>query len=337
MSFWGERSNALALLELLVDGEVARRQSQEMAWNNLLELGWARRTGRSRVLLLNPEDRGNVRETLSRAWPEWRAVADQLQAKNLPNTPTGLRELERQERIEAADAMGLPARMNRHTAAAMLGRHAKVRLGPFEQVVLEDVEVTDDGIVRMRPSAGLALERDGVVHDAGKLARLLGELVLSDRALRGGTRLAGAPPRAVLTIENLGAFQDATVADDILVVYVPGWNTRIARDLLSGLAGVPILHFGDLDPNGVAILAHLRRWRADVRWLVPAFWAEYLEAKQLSKQWPDIDLPGDVPAWVIRLVSDGLWLEQEVVAVDPRFSQAVEAAIPGPGQLHERC
>ena len=52
--------------------------------------------------------------------------------------------------------------MNRRTAAATVGRHAKARLGPFEQVVLEDVDVTDDGLVRMRPSAGL-LERRRLV------------------------------------------------------------------------------------------------------------------------------------------------------------------------------
>ena len=48
------------------------------------------------------------------------------------------------------------------------------------------------------------------------------------------------------------------------LVDVPGWNTRTTRDLLKGLDEVPIVHFGDLDPNGIAILAHLRRWRPDV-------------------------------------------------------------------------
>jgi hypothetical protein len=33
--------------------------------------------------------------------------------------------------------------------------------------------------------------------------------------------------------------------------------THTTRDLLRGLDEVPVVHFGDLDPNGIAILAHL--------------------------------------------------------------------------------
>ena len=80
-----------------------------------------------------------------------------------------------------------------------------------------------------------------VVQDARRLASLLGELVLVDRALRDGARLVGKEPRAVLTVENLGAYQDAVVSDDVLVPHVPGWNTRTTRDLLKGLDEVPVI------------------------------------------------------------------------------------------------
>lgn len=327
MSFWGERSHALALVELLVIGEVRRRRRQERAWETLLELGWARRTGRSGVLGIDPLMRAEVEEALAAAWPEWREVAVRLEEGGFPPTPIGLRELERIERLEGTNEAALPGRMNRRTAAAMLATHAKAKLGPFEQVVLEDVDVTEDGIARMRPSVGLALVRGGVEHDAGELAELLGELVVTDRALRDGTRLGGRRPRAVLTVENLGAFQDAEVPEDVLVVYVPGWNTRIARELLDGLEDVPVIHFGDIDPNGVAILAHLRRWRPDVRWLVPAFWEEYADERGLPKKWPEGRMPVDAPAWVRRVVDRGVWLEQEVIVVDPQFRGAVRSLL----------
>lgn len=327
MSFWGEKLHRLALMELLQTGEVRRRRRQEQAFATLLELGWARRTGRSGVLALDPMARPGVEEALSKAWPDWRNVAQRLDEGRYPPTPVGLRELERQDRLSKVDSEDLPERMNRRTAAAMLTRHAKARLGPFEQVVLEEVDITDDGIVRMRPNAGLSLIRDGVEHAAVDFVHLLGELVVTDRAFRDGTQLGGHRPRAVLTVENLGAFQDAKVPEDVLTVYVPGWNTRIARDALAGLEGVPIIHFGDLDPNGLAILRHLRRWRPDVRWLVPSFWEEYADERGLPKRWPNMSFPSDTPDWVISLANAGIWLEQEVIVVDPRFSMAVEEMV----------
>lgn len=327
MSFWSDPRHALLLVELIQTGEVRRRRVQEAAWATLLELGWARRTRRQGVLALDEKARRIAEKTLQHAWPDWSEVVGQLAAGGLPPTPTGFADLQRRDRVDAASRLALPTRMNRRTAAATVGRHAKARLGPFEQVVLEDVDVTDDGLVRMRPSAGLLVGNGGGVQDARKLASLLGELVLVDRALRDGTRLVGKEPRAVLTVENLGAYQDAVVSDDVLVVHVPGWNTRTTRDLLKGLDEVPVVHFGDLDPNGIAILVHLRRWRPRVRWLVPSYWEERRESKGLTRDWPDLDMPEDAPDWVRELPERRTWLEQEVIAVDSRFGTFLEMEI----------
>ena len=86
----------------------------------------------------------------------------------------------------------------------------------------------------------------------------------------------------MLTVENLGAYLDSPVPEDVLVVHVPGWNTRTTKDLLEGMGDVPLIHFGDLDPNGIAIVSHLRRWRPEVRWFVPGFWEEYSDEKGLE-------------------------------------------------------
>lgn len=327
MSFWGDQRHALLLAELIQTGEVRRRRVQEAAWAASLELGWARRTRRQGVLVLDEKARRRAEETLQHAWPDWSEIVGRLAAGHLPPTSAGLADLERRDRVDAAGRLALPIRMNRRTAAATVGRHAKARLGPFERVVLEDVDVTNDGLVRMRPSAGLQVRNGGVVQDARNLASLLGELVLVDRALRDGTRLVGKEPRAVLTVENLGAYQDAVVSDDVLVVHVPGWNTRTTRDLLKGLDEVPVVHFGDLDPNGIAILAHLRRWRPQVRWLVPSYWEERRDDKGLTRDWPDLEMPQDAPDWVRQLPERRTWLEQEVVAVDSRFGHFLEMEI----------
>ena len=320
----------MALIELLHTGETRRRRLQEQACDALAELGWARRTGRSDVLSLDPLAVSAIEATLAGVWPGWRELLSRLVDEGLPATPGGVRELERRRRVDAVDGAALPERLNRRTAAAIVGRHAKARLGPFEGVVFEDVDLTDDGLVRMRPSGGLRVALRHAEVDARDLASLLGELVVTDRALRDGTRLCGRTPRAVLTVENLGAYQDLAAPDDVLVVHVPGWNTRTTKALLDGLEEVPVLHFGDLDPNGVAIVQHLRRWRLDVRWLVPPFWEEYLPTKGLLRTWPEGEMPEDAPSWVRALPSRGRWLEQESVVVDARFADALAFALTGP-------
>jgi hypothetical protein len=327
MSFWSRRAHALALVELLRIGQLPRRVAQEEAFAALRELGWCRLATRQEVLELDPRHSAAIQSTLAGAWPSWRKELARLEAAGLPPTPVGWRELERQDRLDAVDESTLPERMNRRTAAATIARNAKARLGPFERIILDEVDVTDDGLVRMRPSTGLAICRGGDVRDARDLAGLLGEVSITDRALRDGTVLAGDRPRAVLTVENLGAYQDLVVPADVLVLHVPGWNTRTTKALLRAMSDVPVIHFGDLDPNGVAIVEHLRRWRPSVAWLVPPFWEDYVGRHALRKDWPGIPMPADAPAWVRDLPQRGEWLEQEVVAIDPRMREFLEATV----------
>ncbi len=103
-----------------------------------------------------------------------------------------------------------------------------------------------------------------------------------------------------------------------MVAHVPGWNTATIRMLFAALPAVPVVHFGDLDPNGVRIVAHLQALRPDLIWAVPDFWEEQISLRGQKRDWPhDLDLDG-VPALVRRLAEEGIWLEQEPLALDPR-------------------
>lgn len=327
MSFWSQPDHAHVLLELLISGGLRRRKRQAAALAQLESLGWTRRAVRSDRVELVGRHREQLAACLDGAWPEWREIAADLARLDLPPTPGGMKELAQRRRAARAAGLALPERLNRHTAAALVGRHSKAALGPFEQVVFDRVDLTDDGLVRMRPSRALSLATTGGIVDACELADLLGEVVLTERALRDGTRLAGARPRAVLTVENLGAYIDAWVPDDVLVVHIPGWNTRLARLLLEPLRETPLVHFGDLDPNGVAIVEHLRLWRDDVDWLVPACWEELRGTHGLRRVWPHGVLPEGTPDWVCRLVSDGLWLEQEPLVVHEGWPESLASAL----------
>ncbi|RUO91236.1 hypothetical protein D7Y11_21070 [Corallococcus sp. AB018] len=119
-------------------------------------------------------------------------------------------------------------------------------------------------VVRLRPPQGLvALTPQGRVDLAAVLA-VLGEVSIPERALRGGLALEGAILAALL-VENLGAFCDLHAVDGWLLVHVPEWDTATVARLLERLVHVPVVHFGDLDPNGVRILRHLRALRSDLR------------------------------------------------------------------------
>lgn len=321
---WRSEAARLALLELLVRGSLKRRRAQASAWDALDELPWTRRTGRRDELGLVEERRHELVALLGRVWPEWGVVLATLTARGLAPTPDGWSELEDAQRAEGLPQ--LPDQLNRRTAAALVAPHSKATLTDRRLAALGDAEATHDGSVRLRPPQGLvAITPQGRV-DLAAVAAVLGEVSIPERALSAGLALEG-PIRAALLVENLGAFCDLRAVDGWLLVHVPGWDTATVARLLERLVHVPLIHFGDLDPNGVRILRHLRALRSDLRWFVPEFWTELVETKGLPGVWPeDLDL-GEAPALVRELASRGLWLEQEPVAVDARTPSALEALL----------
>jgi hypothetical protein len=180
--------------------------------------------------------------------------------------------------------------------------------------------------VRLRPPRGLIARTAHGAVDLASVAAVLGEVSLPERALQAGLEFEGAI-RAALLVENLGAFCDLPPVDGWLFAHVPGWDTATVGRLLKRLVVVPVIHFGDLDPNGVRIFQHLRGMRADLRWFLPPFWEELVGENGLPGTWPtELDLR-DVPAWVRGLASRDVWLEQEPLALDPRTPAALESMV----------
>lgn len=261
---------------------------------------------------------------LARVWPTWRDALAELNERALAPTPEGWAALEDAKR--AAELPALPGRINRRTAAALVAPHAKAALTDRRLAALGIAEATHDGSVRLRPPRGLSARSSKGCLDLAAVAEVLGEVALPERALRDGLLLEG-PVRALLFVENLGPFCDLPVMDGWLVAHVPGWDTATVARILERLPPVPIVHFGDLDPNGVRIFRHLHAMCPDLRWFVPELWGELVITKGLPGVWPeDLDLTG-TPELVRLLASRALWLEQEAIAVDPRTPAALEGAI----------
>jgi hypothetical protein len=321
---WRSSADRLALLELLVRRSLKRRRAQAGAWDALAELPWTRRTGRRDELGLVEERRQELVTLLDRVWPEWAEGLAALTASGLATTPDGWAELEDLRR--AAELPRLPSQLNRRTAASLVAPHSKATLTDRRIAALGNARATHDGSVRLRPPQGLAAITPQGTVDLAAVAAVFGEVSIPERALSAGLALEG-PIRAALLVENLGAFCDLREMAGWLLVHVPGWDTATVARLLERLADVPVVHFGDLDPNGVRIFQHLRSLRTDLRWFVPTFWTESIEKNGLPGIWPtDLDLD-QAPSVVHKLASRGLWLEQEPLAVDPRTSAALEAML----------
>lgn len=321
---WRALPARLGLLELLVRGTLKRRRTQAAAWDALDELPWTRRTGRRDELGLVEDRRQELVVLLERVWPAWGDVLAALTASGLPPTAEGYTALEDAQRLKVLPA--LPELLNRRTAAALVAPHSKATLTERRLAALGDAEATHDGSVRLRPPRGLTAVTPRGRIDLAAVASVLGEVSIPERAFNSGLVLEGAI-RAALLVENLGVFCDLRQREGWLLVHVPGWDTATVTQLLDRLRHVPVIHFGDLDPNGVRILQHLRGLRPDLCWFVPDFWEEFLDSKGLPGRWPDdLDL-GDTPALVRELATRSLWLEQEPLAVDPRTPQALEAML----------
>ncbi len=322
---WDRPEHRLALMELVVSGHLRCRKGQQLVWKHLVELPWTQRTGRRDELAVVESRRQELERLLTQVWPEWPAVRAEMTGAGLPITMKGWRQLRDIERARAA--RGLPPRLNRRTAAALVGPHSKASLSTPRLEALADLDMMHDGTLRLRTPRGLRIRRGEHELDCAMVAGVLGEVVLTERALADGAILTGQPPQALLLVENLGAFLDIPAPPGWLLAHAPGWDTRTVRLLLRQLRDVPVAHFGDLDPNGVRIMRHLRDVRPDLRWVVPEFWSEYLPKAGLPALWPsDFDL-GDVPALVKRLAASDLWLEQEVIVLDPRLPRALALCI----------
>jgi hypothetical protein len=325
---WEREQDRIALLELLTTGRLRRRSQQAEAWTLLGEMPWTRRTGRRDEIELIAQDR--LLELVERVWPEWRLVAEALSQRQLNPTPSGWRRL--RDIMRAQHVTQLPMRLNRRTATAAVAPHSKSTLSGFRRTALGATEVTRDGLVRLRPPANLQLVRGSATLDATDITDMLGEVCITERALLDGTLLQGNI-KAVLLVENLGPYRDLTPPLGWLLAHAPGWDTATVSLLLKQLRHVPVLLFGDLDPAGVRIAQHLQRIRADVIWVVPDFWSQYVPSNSLPGAWPE-DLPlAGAPNLVAHLAQSGLWLEQEVIALDPRLVGALESMIPATAQV----
>lgn len=157
--------------------------------------------------------------------------------------------------------VSLPARLNQACFYALWHGDSKhPRSAPLTAPQLANLSLTQDEVIRIRTLEPLSLvDQQGQQHDMTAMMALLGELVLPERTL-GTLAAIGWQGVRVITVENKGAFVDYPLQPGQLLLFAPGRNTTLAKQLIPLLpAGVQWAHFGDLDQRGIDIAVELAR------------------------------------------------------------------------------
>ncbi|HHQ4555474.1 TPA: Wadjet anti-phage system protein JetD domain-containing protein, partial [Aeromonas veronii] len=247
-----------------------------------------------------------------------------------------------QDKGEQLQRLGvsLPARLNQACFYALWHGYSKhPRSASLAAPQLANLSLTQDEVIRIRTLEPLSLvDRQGQQHDMTAMMALLGELALPERTL-GTLAAIGWQGELVITVENKGAFVDYPLQPGQLLLFAPGRNTTLAKQLIPLLpVSVQWAHFGDLDQRGIDIAIELARElnRPAMLWL-PCELQPYLDHYarpvrtfatdsgkmpwRVTKQADQVDdhgSPADVP-WLDKLITDGTWLEQEVLILAPHW------------------
>lgn len=319
---WNSDTIRAALLGLWMEGTLRENKTLGPVCTLLQEAGWISVGSRYREYRLRESKRDQMGTWLSRVWPEWTETWMALEKAGLKPSAQSLLDLRRKP------VTGLPEYLHHKTFQAIFGRHSKSgQAAVTAETAVRTIQTVDD-VLRFRPSHNFHLAGSGGARvDCNTLAEIFGEVVMPERSfLRHRWLPAGTLPKAILTIENLGSYIDLPKVNDVLLIFLPGNNDRLAVQFIESFPeNVPWHHFGDLDPKGVEIFGRLRAGAKKPQWFVPEFWDEYFENYALPKHqdWPDSRATEASPPLVMRLVKAGKWLEQEPLIADPRLADAV--------------
>lgn len=313
---WQDVEYRAALLRLWETGVIKKTRKVQPLAEHLLLLGWVTQSSRQNELLLNEDGSAQLPALMDNIWPLWRQTLQQLLEANLPLTTVGLQELARKGR----QLPPLPLKLHNKTFAALTGAHSKCSITTAS--LPPGLVLTADGVLRTRANRGLVIYAGQHRLTCDDLMQALGEIILPERAILDGIRVGGTLPRVIITVENLGPFVDMPKPDELLLIHQPGWNTPLSLLFLQAFGMKPNWHhFGDLDPEGLAIYQHLKHEGAKPYLFIPYFWDEYRESfsHQLCDSWPETITNSFSEPLLQRLFATSAWLEQEPIILDERL------------------
>lgn len=318
----------ISLIERLLAGkEIKESTKSDSLLRRFKVAGWVVLSGRRNGWRIHPHTHEALSARLRQIWPSREIDLPLLHQVGLtPEKSSALLHLPSLRR-KLSVVLGF---INNHTWSTLFGAGPKKAAwrNPGAHVVL-----TQDAMSRLRPNKGLEfINKDGVLK-LDEIASILTEIGIPQRAILNGGQFAGRLPDLLVTIENLGAFVDAGIPENVMLIYSPGFDLRAAEQIVRILPQVPWVHFGDLDPEGLLIWEALKRaTNRSCQLHVPAFAGEYLDIAQK----PDVPwgaIP-DHPVLVsLKLAGKGIF--QEAFVLDERLVVGWSIAYKQPGSQSE--
>jgi hypothetical protein len=313
-----EWSKLALMLRLLIDGWSPEQPGATDEAASFFRVGWVRRE-RGNIVTANARE---IRERLELLSPGLEEMALAAKRLNLnPFTRGG-------HRMAARAAKGLPPmpkHISRKVAGAWLKPHSKHALSEEEAAAAGIEQLLGDGLFRIRSTGPLSVvNREGRSSDLQHNTSVYGEASLPERFLDRCNHMIGRP-RAVIMVENAGAFTELPLPEGMVAVHVPG-NDASATKLLRLLPDVPVLHFGDWDQRGREASRRVRGAASAAgcpfSWVCPAWLSDYIETHAMKVTGVPWRAPfDDLPEPVACLAKRGIWIEQEPLTLDSRLSE----------------
>jgi len=312
--------------ELVLGPAIKRRRRNERVIDSFANHGWVSHTSRQDEFVITQTGRLIAEKRLSEHWPGWRE--DLGAFANMGLSPEDATAWNLFRRAQSNQVPRLLTRINRRTLHAWERRHSKVAVSAPSEL-FANARVTVDEVTRLRlpPHSKLFLH-DGATVDCDSLMGIFGEVVIPERAWERIRQFEVSSGSAIISIENKGAFVDFPSVPKATLVFLPGDNTSALQQVISKMRNQPIIHFGDLDPDGINIFETFLTKNIPVQHFVPTYVEEFLitHALPCKGPWPRQDYPSLHPI-VSILASRSLWLEHEALVLDHRFEAELESMI----------
>lgn len=307
----------IALLARLVEGGGAQESARNLDLIRRYEMaGWIMPAARRGEWVVRPEAMAALADRLTKLLPQWESDFALLRTHNLdPRKP---------QDIEA-----LPVLRKRPNAAGMMNRRnwtASGGLGPKRKGILEtDAILTSDWVMRLRPNRGLVAGWDDHSTDLWEMAKTWTECPIPQRQWIRFQGFTGTLPTVVITCENLGAYIDLPLPEDALTVFSPGTHVETAVELIKMFPAATWVHFGDLDPEGLAIADQIAdATRRPIRRYIPSFCMEYIADNLAQKK--DVKWQGTFEHPALKLLAErGQGIFQEVFMLDSRLAEDIRS------------
>lgn len=310
----------ISLIErLLSDKEIIESKKSDVLLRRFYVAGWISVSRRNKGWRLSPEFRESVINRRQQLWPTREDDLPLLKSAGLSmeNSSALLHLPSLRRKLSSVSGF-----VNNHTWSTIFGSGPKKSAWRNPE---KDVVLTQDTVSRIRPNKGLELHRDSAVLKLDDVAIIFTEVALAQRAILNGSVFGGTLPSAVITVENLGAFVDTPLPNNMMLVYSPGFDISAAEQVLRLLPGVPWVHFGDIDPEGLQIWAALQKGVGrECPLYVPTFAEEYLDMAQ-KPDVPWADIPSLPVFGLLKKSSRGIF--QEVFLLDIRLKDDLESAL----------